>query len=128
MQSRGARILLVEDEVGVAETVSDLLSALGHEVSTAHGAEDALTMLRSEPAFHLLVSDIVMPGLSGADLAKEARAISSSIRVLLTSGYSASVVDQARREVPGCHYLPKPYSLQQLSEAVSCCLDSKEAG
>lgn len=122
MKRAGVRILLVEDEVEVAETVSDLLTALGHEVAVANDAETAIKLLREVPPFQVLVSDIVMPGLSGAELAMEARRIAKDIRVVLTSGYSASVVESARREVPGCCYLPKPYSMKELSDVVEACL------
>ncbi len=122
MKKAGVRILLVEDEVEVAETVSDLLTALGHEVAVANDAETAIKLLREVPPFQVLVSDIVMPGLSGAELAMEARRIAKDIRVVLTSGYSASVVESARREVPGCCYLPKPYSMKELSDVVEACL------
>jgi two-component system cell cycle sensor histidine kinase/response regulator CckA len=125
MPSSSARILLVEDEERVAETVSDLLDALGYEVSVAHSAEAALQLLRKSSPYQLLVSDVVMPGASGADLAKEARRITGDLRVLLTSGYSASIVDSARRDVPGCNYLPKPYSLKELADAVAACLGGK---
>lgn len=113
------RILLVEDEKSVAETVLDLLAALGHQVRLAANGEEAVTLLDDGPAFDVLISDVVMPGISGVELAREARRRAPGIGVVLTSGFSASSLEAARQDLSDCIFLHKPYSLSDLSRSIS---------
>ncbi len=82
-----ADILLVDDEGNVLLTLAIALRRRGHTVTLASSGDKALEKLH-EQRFHFLVSDVRMPGISGFDLAREARELPHPPRVILTSAYS----------------------------------------
>ena len=110
------RILFVEDNADVAAFARTLLEELGHEVLYAASAEGALEMLVRGEQFDLIFSDVVMPGMTGFDLAAEARRLRPGVPILLTTGYSDRLNDEGPAGLP---ILPKPYSLDQLSNALA---------
>jgi DNA-binding NtrC family response regulator len=122
------RILLVEDEAGVAETVVDLLKALGYEVVLFDSGEAALEGMKAADPFDLLISDVVMPGMSGVELACEARRVQPDMGVILTSGFSASSLEEARQDLSDCIFLHKPYSMSDLSRSISEGLGARDGG
>lgn len=119
---RPFRILVVDDEVSSAEVVSLLLGEEGHHVSYAVDARQALAALESDN-FDLLVTDYMMPGMSGAELAAAARgsARHAGLAVLMMSGAPASAL-QAHAGVFDL-FLRKPFELRQLLQAVSALLE-----
>jgi CheY-like chemotaxis protein len=84
------RVLLVDDEELVRATTSDMLTELGYAVVQAGSAEDALRLLDSSPAVDLLVTDHLMPGMTGTELAQVVRSRRPEMPVLLVSGYAES--------------------------------------
>jgi len=109
-------ILLVEDNVEVGTFAAGLLGEVGHAVTRACSAVEALEILdqrRSE--FGLLFTDVVMPGMDGIALAKAVRARWPELPVVLTSGYSHVL---AREGMHGFELLQKPYSIQELETAL----------
>jgi CheY-like chemotaxis protein len=106
------RILLVEDNEGVGHFASDLLRELGQEVTWAGDGKTALEILARKPdAFDVVFSDVVMPGLSGIDLAHAVKARWPTLEVILTSGYSHVIAEQGTH---GFELLVKPYSIDAL--------------
>ncbi len=112
-------ILVVEDEEAVRRLVADLLKGAGYEVLEASDAQHAMAIAeeRSE-AIHLLLTDVVMPGISGRKLADTLRSLHPESKVLLMSGYSeallsANAIDRA------IGYLQKPFTPEQLTRVVS---------
>ena len=88
-------ILVVEDDCDVLKVAVSGLTELGYEVKTATNGNDALDILRGDGDIDVLFSDIVMPGgMNGAQLSVEARRICPSLKVLLTSGYTASALSK----------------------------------
>ncbi|MGO9007851.1 MAG: response regulator [Beijerinckiaceae bacterium] len=116
----GAKILLVDDDVRVLDTNQMSLEDLGCEVLTARSGGEALEILRSVEGIDLLFSDVVMPGgPNGFQLAREARQLQPSIKVLLTSGYAPSELatgESAPGEIP---ILRKPYHRDKLRQAIA---------
>jgi nitrogen-specific signal transduction histidine kinase len=108
-------ILLVEDNPEVLEVGSGMLRALGYEVAVARDAEEALALLRSDRRFHALFSDVIMPGMTGDQLAQEARILRPEIKVLLTSGFAAQLAAEGGR-LRGFPVIPKPYRQAELAE------------
>ncbi|MFC7378705.1 PAS domain S-box protein [Brevundimonas sp. GCM10030266] len=109
------RILLVEDDAGVAAIALDLLTAMGMDVATADSAPRALEMLKAE-SFDLMLSDVVMPGgMTGIELARQCARDWPDMRIVLTSGYAGEDVDEALSDAPW-PFLRKPYSGEQLAE------------
>ena len=110
---RGLRVLLVEDNAMVRDFAAELLTDLGCIVATADGGAAALDMIaRDKP--DLVLSDVVMPGISGLELARTIRAANPQVPVLLATGYSEEMVGAE------CEFgvLAKPYTAQALVDAI----------
>ena len=109
------RVLLVEDDPGVAAIALELLLAMGMDVASADTAPRALEILNVE-RFDLMLSDVVMPGgMTGIELARICATEWPDMRIVLTSGYAGDDVDEALSEAPW-PFLRKPYSGEQLAE------------
>lgn len=105
-------ILIVEDDGGVRTFVAEALSGCGYRTLEARGGAEALDILKSE-AVDLVLTDAIMPGMSGAQLMVEARRLHPDLKLLLTSGYSVTEMPAADigENVP---LLKKPYKLTEL--------------
>ena len=120
---RGRRILLVEDDGPNRQLAARILRTAGHEVLAAASGEEALAIAAADPAIDMLVTDVVMPGISGKVLAQRLLAARPALRVLFVSGYLA---DEAMRlDSDGAHVelLQKPYSSSELAGAVERILN-----
>jgi signal transduction histidine kinase len=123
-EQRGTeRVLAVEDDPAVLSLTVDLLSGLGYEVTTAPDAEAALQLLRGDDPVDLLFTDVMMPGVGGVQLAREARVLRPELKVLLTSGYVGDSSDLDGGEFP---LLPKPYERSALAATVRETLTAAE--
>ena len=111
-------ILLVEDEDAVRLFGSRALKNKGYRVIEARSGEQALDVLRGGDAVDVLISDVVMPGMDGVTLARLVRMERPHIKLILISGYSEDVARDGIDPDAGIHFLPKPFSLQQLAETV----------
>jgi len=117
------RILLVEDDDGVRGLARRMLTSLGYDVVCARGAEEALAAVQAQrPAFDLLLSDVIMPRVNGAQVAQLVRQHSPSTRVLLTSGHSEETL-VARGILDGQLFIHKPFTPATLARRVREVLD-----
>ena len=113
------RILFVEDEDAVRAIAAKTLVRRGYEVVEACDGEEALEILENEPeSFDLLISDVVMPGLDGPGLLKEARHLLGSARIVFISGYAKEEFSDTLSDDLEISFLPKPFDIQQLAERV----------
>ncbi|HSM80053.1 MAG TPA: ATP-binding protein [Nodosilinea sp.] len=109
-------ILLVEDDESVRRYAQAQLAELGYRVLEAATGPAALALVRQHPDIDLLFTDVVMPGgMSGHDLARQARQLRPGLRVLYTSGYSENVIVNQGRLDAGVQLLSKPYGRADLS-------------
>ncbi|MBX7191030.1 MAG: response regulator [Sandaracinaceae bacterium] len=109
----GQRILLVEDDDLVRSAGARILARLGYRVEVAaHGAQALEILAAASTPFDLLMTDMIMPGMTGVELADEVRRIQPGIAVLVVSGYA----DVDNEQLAGHTYLQKPYSLETLSQ------------
>ena len=106
------RVLLVDDEPDVRAATAEMLAGLGYQVATAASGTEALTALGGKP--DLLVTDHLMPGMTGADLARAARARRPDLKILLISGYAG--IDQVPPDLPR---LAKPFRLAELARSLA---------
>jgi nitrogen-specific signal transduction histidine kinase/ActR/RegA family two-component response regulator len=116
---RSETILLVEDEVGVRAFVCSALESSGYKVLVAKDAEDAISICeKHDGSIHLLLTDVVMPRMSGPMVAERVRSLRPGIKVLYTSGHTDHPV--LRREVLGAHmdFLAKPFSPDALLKKI----------
>lgn len=113
-----ATILLAENDAGVRKLMLRILRGEGYQVLAAAGGEDAVSLAsRHNGAIDLLVTDIVMPGMGGADVYAHLKTMRPGIRVLFISGY------MSRGPLPG-GFLKKPFSASDLIGAVRGLLAS----
>ncbi|MEA3030042.1 MAG: hypothetical protein QOG13_1367 [Sphingomonadales bacterium] len=119
-QRRTGRILLVEDNEEVGEFAETLLGELGHEVMRVRSGEEALAAALAG-AFDVVFSDVVMPGMSGLELAEQLAETRPQVPVILTTGYSDEI---ARSGAGGRSVILKPYRLETLAAALDQVLGS----
>jgi len=118
-------ILLVEDEEAVRELASRILSAKGYSVVAAKSTKEAEQFAEKHGAkIHLLLTDIIMPGTSGRELAKRITARHPRTRVLYMSGYTDNVLAQGGVLEAGLSFLQKPFTPGALVQKVRDVLDS----
>ena len=117
-------VLLAEDDRAVRTVVAGVLEQKGYRVLRAPDGQTALDMARAHPAeIHLLVTDLVMPGTTGQDLAEVLRAERPHLRVLYMSGYTDDAVVRHAVLQEGMPYLQKPFSPRALASKVREVLD-----
>jgi PAS domain S-box-containing protein len=122
MRGAGEIILLVEDDISVRELGLHRLTTLGYNVITASNGLDALERFKANPAICLVVTDVVMPDMGGAELAKQIRAKAPGVRVLFSSGYTFDALDQTDLLGPDVAFLAKPYGMEELGASVQALL------
>ena len=112
-------ILLVEDEAPVRAFASRALRLRGYHVLEADCAEQALETLRDhEIAVDLFVTDVVMPGMDGPTWVREARKARPDVKVVFVSGYAEDAFEKHSTEIPNSVFLPKPFSLSELTNTI----------
>jgi len=114
-----ARILLVEDEASVRKLSARVLRRLGHAVTEAENGAAAIAAVKDGARFDLLVTDLVMPGINGAETAEQIKKLQPLLPVLYTSGYTDDVILQRGILKEGFELLEKPFSPTALAEKVA---------
>jgi CheY-like chemotaxis protein len=124
--ARKQRVLVVEDDADVMNTAAECLRDCGFEVLTAADGDQGLAILRSARRVDILFSDIAMPGsLNGVQLAREGVAIWPDLKVLLTSGYAGSLL-QDRGFSEDWPLLNKPYRRDDLLRRLETLMGAGE--
>jgi PAS domain S-box-containing protein len=117
-------ILLAEDDAALRRLAVEFLRKLGYTVLSAGNAEEGLAVAReSKRSIDLLVSDVVMPGASGRDLARRLAELQPKARVLYISGYTDDAIVHHGMLEPGLAFLQKPFTPQALARKVREVLD-----
>jgi CheY-like chemotaxis protein len=118
-------VLLAEDNAAVRMWTSQVLEVLGFAVLDAADGQEALVLAQSHDGpIDALVTDVVMPGIGGPELAEKVRALRPEIGVLLVSGYTDRSVVERGLLKDGTSFLQKPFSTQDLGDAVRSVLPS----
>lgn len=118
-------LLLVEDEEGVREVISEWLAGHGYTVLTAGNGAEALTLSGAETReIDLLVADVVMPQMGGPALAERLLLQRPNLRVIYVSGYADEAIGDPRVLAAGAAFLQKPFSLDTLLRKVREILDA----
>jgi two-component system cell cycle sensor histidine kinase/response regulator CckA len=117
--SGAGRILFVEDEDAVRGVAAKLLRARGYEVIEAASGEEALEIAEANAGtIDLMISDVVMPGMQGPDLLKQARQYLGEAPVMFISGYAESEFSDLLEGERNVSFLPKPIDIKTLAERV----------
>jgi CheY-like chemotaxis protein len=121
---KGETVLVVEDREEVRQANVAAFEQLGYEVVEAPSGVEALEMLKQAPFIALLFSDVMMPGMDGYELARQAQASHPRLKVILTTGLDG--VSAAQPRTNGWPILPKPFTLDELAWKVRGLLDEAE--
>ena len=120
------RLLYVDDEEQVAVLVKKMLEHLGYTVTTCTDSEDALSLFRSNPAaFDMVITDQIMPRLSGTDLARQMRSSREDLPIILLTGFGDLLPQKALTECGIETHLLKPVTAFDLGRAVRAILDRR---
>lgn len=122
-------ILLVEDDAKVRLTIAQFLRVLGYRVLEAATGQQAMAIWQTYGAtVDLLLTDMIMPeGLTGLELTERLQSQKPSLRVIISSGYSAEIAQAGIPKKPGVIYLPKPHETKTLADIIRRCLDQPAA-
>jgi DNA-binding NtrC family response regulator len=121
-------ILCVDDEEGVLQAAAETLRKLGYAVIASSNAPEALEIFKQQAdGISLVVSDVVMPGVTGNALAKEVRSMSPGTPVILITGNAQLIMNDLTEQAMGIgvkHILEKPFTRLDLCEAIAEALRS----
>ena len=115
-----ARILLVDDDDDVRTITSDMIAELGYSVIAVGSGDEALARLRRE-RFDLMVTDVLMPGMNGVELARNVRKLNERLPVLFSSGYAD--VEMFGEELSDETVLKKPFRITEVARRIEAVLD-----
>ena len=126
-RGRGETILVVDDEPFVREITCQVLISAGYSVLQAGRAEEALsTFYTHQGPVDLLLTDMMMPGKTGPELAAQLGALSPEMKTVLTSGHGETVAEEFCRD-PRVFFLPKPFSMHALTATVRSVLGADQS-
>jgi two-component system, OmpR family, response regulator ArlR len=116
------RILLVEDEKDLAQVVCEILNTLPAKVIVAKNGREAIRIIESDQSFDLVLLDLVLPQLNGLEVLRRLRRVSTTTKVILSTGYVESLDSNELASLEISGLLSKPYMPNQLLAAVRAAL------
>lgn len=123
-QSRGETVLVVEDEVSLLKLASGILDRLGYTVLAASTPGEAIRLVEEYTGeIHLLITDVIMPEMSGKALAEKIRETRPATKDLFMSGYTANVIAQRGILDKGVQFIQKPFSMRDIATKVRTVLE-----
>lgn len=120
--SVSARVLVVEDDLANQQSLSALLTQMGHIPTVADRGDEALRLLDTEVELDVIISDVVMPGMSGIDFARRARIMRPGMPIVLVTGSSEAMESVL---ASGAVALLKPYSPETLRQVLGESLEER---
>ncbi|HWP37270.1 MAG TPA: response regulator, partial [Gemmatimonadales bacterium] len=125
-RSRGETVLVAEDEKSIRELTVRVLERLGYRVLAAEDPSQAIELAEQYGAvIHLLITDVIMPGMNGRDLANRLKTLHPGLRTLYMSGYTADVIAHHGVLNEGVLFVQKPFSVHDIAVKVRVALDSQ---
>ena len=125
-KGQGETVLLVEDEAAIVKLATAMLEDLGYKVLAANSPTEALRVAEVHRGeIQLLLTDVVMPGMNGRDLAKQVQEMCPKIKTIYMSGYTANVIAHHGVLDEGINFIQKPFARSDLSLRIREALDSK---
>ncbi len=118
------RILVVDDEIDLADAISIGLTRLGYETAPVYTPTEALSLFAEAPgSWDILISDEVMPHMKGLQLVKEVRALCPDMKIILCTGHSEAANEETARMAGANLFLHKPVTAEELAQAVRSLID-----
>jgi CheY-like chemotaxis protein len=124
-RGNGERIFVVEDDAQVRSFVAETLAGLNYEVAQASTGEEALRILESGLLLDVLLTDVILPGMNGRELAGAVQKTRPTVKVLFMTGYSRNAIVHHGRLDAGVMLLQKPFSVEELSVRIRQALASR---
>jgi CheY-like chemotaxis protein len=125
--SHRGRILIVDDDAAVRETMAEILSEAGYDCIQAENGEEAVGMAAANPRkISLALIDLAMPGMDGAETYRRLKGLNPNVRTILTSGYLRDQEIDRLIERGVDAFLPKPFRIDDLVELVEQILQSAD--
>jgi len=121
--NEAARILLIEDDHGIADTLRRVLEEEGHAVSVERRGDEGLARARRD-SFNLVITDLRLPGLSGLELVRQLHAAQPCLPIILTTAFGTTEIAIEATKLGAYDYLLKPFDLPHLVELVRKAADS----
>jgi CheY-like chemotaxis protein len=121
-------VLVVEDDSGVRSFVASAIRDLGFVVIEADSAAIALDRLGEDKKITLLLTDVVMPGGNGRQLAEAAQALRPNLKVIYMTGYTRNAIGHNGALDPGVRLLPKPFTVADLQRELTAALAEAKTG
>jgi CheY-like chemotaxis protein len=122
-RGEGEVVLLVDDEESLVRLGEEMLAELGYEPVGFNSSTEALEALRADPArFDLMLSDEAMPGMSGSELAAEARRLKPRMPIVLMTGFATPALVQRSRELGVAEVLTKPLAARDIARCLAAAL------
>lgn len=116
------RILMVDDEPDIVAFCSKVLVRLGYEVTGSDSSQEALQVLSREH-YDLLITDVMMPGISGLELVAQAQRRHPDLEAIVITGWGAMETPPGATRLGGCDLVSKPFGVPDLREAIERALD-----
>ncbi|MFH1312731.1 MAG: response regulator [Candidatus Eisenbacteria bacterium] len=119
------RILVVDDQESMRTLLRDMLEVIGHEVVLADGGEQALAALQQKE-FHLVLSDLNMPGMDGTALLKAIKSTYTNLPVVIITGYGTFHTEKRVMKEGADGYISKPCTLAKIERTLTSILSAKQ--
>jgi len=127
-RGRGETILVVEDDDGVRQYASEILRDLNYQIIEAKDSATAIRLLDADKKFDLLLTDVVLPGKNGRELANEVERRRPDVKIIFMTGYSRNAIVHHGRLDAGTELIPKPLIERVLARKIRQVLDSRSSG
>ena len=122
-------ILFVDDEGHLVEVMEQVLASLGYRVTAARQSRDALRLFREDPgSFDLVITDMTMPGMTGAELAREILRVRPGTPIILCTGYSELIGEDEALRMGIRRFLMKPLFMGDVAREIRAVLDGSGRG
>jgi CheY-like chemotaxis protein/two-component sensor histidine kinase len=119
------RVLVVDDELTIADMEQRLLESLGYQVTSITSPFEALQIIAAQPhRYNLILTDMTMPKMNGAELAQKILRIRSDIPVILCTGFSEMMNEKKAKAIGICEYVMKPLIRKDIADAIRRALDA----
>jgi DNA-binding NtrC family response regulator len=121
------KILVVDDEEMILELMAETITDTGYECFVANNVDAAVEIVKTTPGIVLIVTDLEMPGKTGADLIKIVEAeCEQKIKFIVMSGHGSPRIEENGIDIASYPFLRKPLGIESLIEKISSVLEAKE--